>query len=217
MNAEEYTSFVAALLAAEKVPARDFEKMIHFEGCMPVEEIAQRGLDTLRFGPMKPVGLQDPRTGAEPHAVVQLRLENREATMYNLVGFQTKLTYPEQRRIFRMIPGLENADFVRLGSMHRNTYINAPQLLLPTLQMKQEPRILFAGPDYRCRGLCGIGRQRLSGRDQRRPPCLRDIADLPASRHRNGKPGRSYHQYRQQGLSADECELRPVSSPFRAG
>jgi methylenetetrahydrofolate--tRNA-(uracil-5-)-methyltransferase len=145
MTEEEYGSFVDALLAAEKVPARDFEKVIHFEGCMPVEEMAERGRDTLRFGPMKPVGLTDPRTDCEPFAVVQLRQENRAGTMYNLVGFQTKLTYPEQRRVFRRIPGLEMAEFVRLGSMHRNTFINAPQLLLPTCQLKQMPRILFAG------------------------------------------------------------------------
>jgi len=145
MTREEYDAFVAALLAAEKVPTRDFEKLIHFEGCMPVEELASRGHDTLRFGPMKPVGLIDPRTGREPHAVIQLRMENREATLYNLVGFQTKLTYPEQKKVFRMIPGLENAEFVRLGSMHRNTFINAPGILTATLRMKAQPRILFAG------------------------------------------------------------------------
>jgi methylenetetrahydrofolate--tRNA-(uracil-5-)-methyltransferase len=145
MTREEYEAFIAALLAGDKVATRDFEKLIHFEGCMPVEEMASRGLDTLRFGPMKPVGLIDPRTGKEPHAVVQLRMENREATLYNLVGFQTKLTYPEQQRIFRMIPGLQQAEFVRLGSMHRNTFINAPQILTATLQMKKDPRILFAG------------------------------------------------------------------------
>jgi len=145
MSREEYDAFVAALLAAEKVPARDFEKLIHFEGCMPVEEMASRGHDTLRFGPMKPVGLTDPRTGKEPHAVVQLRMENREGSMFNLVGFQTKLTYPEQQKVFRMIPGLQDAEFVRLGSMHRNTFINAPGILDPSLRMKTEPRILFAG------------------------------------------------------------------------
>ena len=145
MSKEEYEAFIAELLAGDKVATRDFEKLIHFEGCMPVEEIASRGPDTLRFGPMKPVGLVDPRTGKEPHAVVQLRMENREATLYNLVGFQTKLTYPEQKRIFRMIPGLQQAEFVRLGSMHRNTFINAPRVLTETLQMKTEPRILFAG------------------------------------------------------------------------
>jgi len=145
MSCQEYECFLAALLAAEKVPSRDFEKLVHFEGCMPVEELASRGKDTLRFGPMKPVGLTDPRTGREPHAVVQLRMENLEGSLFNLVGFQTKLTYPEQKRVFRLIPGLEQAEFVRLGSMHRNTYLNAPSILADTLQMKSNPRILFAG------------------------------------------------------------------------
>ena len=145
LGAEEYRAFVVALIDGEKVPARAFERVIHFEGCMPVEELAVRGLDTLRYGPMKPVGLVDPATGAEPHAVVQLRKENRAGTLYNLVGFQTKLTWPEQQRVFRMLPGLEHAEFVRLGAMHRNTFINAPMLLLPTFQMKREPRILAAG------------------------------------------------------------------------
>jgi len=145
LSESEYQAFVTEILAAEKVPYREFEKVIHFEGCIPLEEMARRGRETLRFGPMKPVGLVDPRRGAEPHAVVQLRLENREGTMYNLVGLQTRLTYPEQRRILRLIPGLEHAEFVRLGSMHRNTFINAPRLLLPTLQFKSDSRILFAG------------------------------------------------------------------------
>ncbi len=145
LNEEEYKHFVDELLKAEKVATRDFEKLIHFEGCMPVEEMAERGPETLRFGPLKPVGLPDPKTGLEPYAVIQLRSENRERTMFNLVGFQTKLTWPEQRRIFRMIPGLEGAEFVRLGSMHRNTFINAPELLLPTQQLKESPRIFFAG------------------------------------------------------------------------
>jgi methylenetetrahydrofolate--tRNA-(uracil-5-)-methyltransferase len=145
LNEAEYLNFVQNLVAAEKVPGRDFEKVIHFEGCMPVETMAERGVETLRFGPMKPVGLADPRTGAEPHAVIQLRAENREKTMYNLVGFQTKLTYGEQRRVFRMIPGLENTEFVRLGSMHRNTFINSPALLQTTQQLKGDPRIIFAG------------------------------------------------------------------------
>ena len=145
LDEAEYLRFVDELLRGEKVPARDFEKVVHFEGCMPVEELASRGIETLRFGPMKPVGLVDPRSGREPHAVIQLRAENREKTMYNLVGFQTKLTYGEQRRIFRMIPGLENVEFVRLGSMHRNTFINSPALLQPSQQMKRDPRIIFAG------------------------------------------------------------------------
>lgn len=145
MNDEEYRNFVSELLAAEKVKPRDFEKVIHFEGCMPVEEMAERGVETLRFGPMKPVGLVDPATGAEPHAVIQLRAEDAAGTMFNLVGFQTKLTWPEQKRVFRMIPGLERAEFVRLGSMHRNTFVNAPALLAPSQQLKAEPRIVFAG------------------------------------------------------------------------
>ncbi|HCE67943.1 MAG TPA: methylenetetrahydrofolate--tRNA-(uracil(54)-C(5))-methyltransferase (FADH(2)-oxidizing) TrmFO, partial [Geobacter sp.] len=145
LDESEYLRFVDELLRGEKVPARDFEKIVHFEGCMPVEELASRGVETLRFGPMKPVGLVDPRTGREPHAVIQLRAENREKTMYNLVGFQTKLTYGEQRRIFRLIPGLENVEFVRLGSMHRNTFINSPSLLHPSQQLKGDPRIIFAG------------------------------------------------------------------------
>ena len=145
LNEEEYLRFIDELLRGEKVPARDFEKVVHFEGCMPVEELASRGVETLRFGPMKPVGLIDPKTGHEAHAVIQLRAENREKTMYNLVGFQTKLTWPEQRRIFRMIPGLENTEFDRLGSMHRNTFINSPTLLDVTQQLKENPRLFFAG------------------------------------------------------------------------
>jgi methylenetetrahydrofolate--tRNA-(uracil-5-)-methyltransferase len=145
LNEDEYLRFVDELNRGEKVPARDFEKVVHFEGCMPVEELAHRGVETLRFGAMKPVGLVDPNTGHEAHAVIQLRAENREKTMYNLVGFQTKLTWPEQRRIFAMIPGLEGAEFVRLGSMHRNTFINSPSLLETTQQLKSDGRIVFAG------------------------------------------------------------------------
>ena len=145
LDPQQYQSLVAALRAAEKVAPRDFEQAIHFEGCMPVEVLAERGEETLRYGPMKPVGLTDPHTGRQPHAVVQLRRENQEGTLLNLVGFQTKLTYPEQRRVFRMIPGLERAEFARLGSLHRNTFINAPRLLLATLQLQVEPRLLFAG------------------------------------------------------------------------
>lgn len=144
-NEEEYLRFIDEMNKGEKVPSRDFEKVVHFEGCMPVEELASRGVETLRFGPMKPVGLLNAHTGHEAHAVIQLRAENREKTMYNLVGFQTKLTWPEQRRIFRMIPGLEGAEFVRLGSMHRNTFINSPALLEPTQQLKSDNRIFFAG------------------------------------------------------------------------
>jgi methylenetetrahydrofolate--tRNA-(uracil-5-)-methyltransferase len=145
LNREEYEVFVAELLKAEKVEAHNFETMLHFEGCMPIEEMARRGERTLAFGPMKPVGLPDPRTGRAPYAVVQLRQDNRQGTHYNIVGFQTKLTYPEQKRIFRTIPALEHAEFSRLGSVHRNTFINAPRCLTPILQLKGEERIFFAG------------------------------------------------------------------------
>lgn len=145
LNREEYFAFVAALKQAEKVPGREFEKVVHFEGCMPIEALAERGEMTLAFGAMKPVGLPDPRSGQEPFAVIQLRQDDRHASLYNLVGFQTKLTYPEQRRIFRSIPGLEQARFARLGSMHRNTFLNAPTCLERTLQFKNLPRLFFAG------------------------------------------------------------------------
>ena len=142
---EEYYRFVDALLSAEKVPFKEFEKPRYFEGCLPIEVMAERGKDTLRFGPLKPVGLIDPRTGKQPFAVVQLRPENREGTLYNLVGFQTKLKYPEQERVFRMIPGLEHAEFARFGSIHRNSFVCAPKVLEKTLQLKREPRIFLAG------------------------------------------------------------------------
>jgi methylenetetrahydrofolate--tRNA-(uracil-5-)-methyltransferase len=147
---EEYDRFYDALIAAQAVEERDWEKLNYFEGCLPIEEIARRGRDTLRFGPMKPVGLRDPRTGKPPYAVVQLRQENLRADSYNLVGFQNHLKYGEQARVLRLIPGLENARFLRYGQIHRNTYINAPALLSATLQMKAYPRVLFAGQ------ICGV-------------------------------------------------------------
>ncbi|MFQ5671972.1 MAG: methylenetetrahydrofolate--tRNA-(uracil(54)-C(5))-methyltransferase (FADH(2)-oxidizing) TrmFO [Nitrospinales bacterium] len=145
MNREQYGKFVHELCHAEKVPLKSFEKPLYFEGCMPVEELALRGEQTLAFGPLKPVGLLHPETGERFHAVVQLRRENKEGTAYNLVGFQTKLTYPEQKRIFKMIPGLENAEFFRYGAIHRNTFINTPDLLTRNLSVKAHPGIYFAG------------------------------------------------------------------------
>jgi len=145
MTGEEYGRFIDALLEAQSVDAKEWEKLNYFEGCLPIEEIARRGRDTLRFGPMKPVGLRDPRTGKTPYAVVQLRQENLRADSYNLVGFQNHLKFGEQARILRLIPGLENAKFLRYGQIHRNTYINGPTLLRETLQMKQQPNVLFAG------------------------------------------------------------------------
>jgi methylenetetrahydrofolate--tRNA-(uracil-5-)-methyltransferase len=140
-----YYRFVDAVIAAEKVPAKQFERAVYFEGCMPIEEMARRGRETLAFGPMRPVGLTDPRTGMRPYAVVQLRQDDAAGTLYNIVGFQTKMTYPEQRRVFRMIPGLATAEFVRLGSLHRNTFVNSPAILRPTLQLRTEPRVFLAG------------------------------------------------------------------------
>jgi methylenetetrahydrofolate--tRNA-(uracil-5-)-methyltransferase len=143
---DQYERFVDALLAAEPVPAHIPEDQTpFFEACLPIEELARRGRETLRFGPMKPVGLTDPRTGRRPYAVVQLRQENLRAESYNLVGFQNHMRFAEQARVFRMIPGLENAEFLRHGQIHRNTYINAPALLTPTLQLRPHPKILFAG------------------------------------------------------------------------
>jgi methylenetetrahydrofolate--tRNA-(uracil-5-)-methyltransferase len=150
MTPEEYGRFYDELLAAQSVEDREWEKLNYFESCLPIEEIARRGRDTLRFGPMKPVGLINPLTGKMPYAVVQLRQENLRADSYNLVGFQNHLKFGEQARVLRLIPGLENARFLRYGQIHRNTYINAPTLLRETLQMKLHPNVFFAGQ------ICGV-------------------------------------------------------------
>jgi methylenetetrahydrofolate--tRNA-(uracil-5-)-methyltransferase len=153
LNREEYYAFVEALVRAERIELRSFEEAIKsgvkaghfFEGCLPIEIIAERGIDSLAFGPMRPVGLKDPRTGKRPYAVVQLRQDNLAGSLYNLVGFQTNLKYPEQKRVLRMIPGLENAEFLRYGQMHRNTFLASPRLLRPTLQHIQREDLFFAG------------------------------------------------------------------------
>jgi methylenetetrahydrofolate--tRNA-(uracil-5-)-methyltransferase len=155
LTEEEFIHFTGALIAAERIPLRSFELAIQegvraglshfFEGCLPIEVLAERNPKALAFGPMRPVGLTDPRTGKRPYTVVQLRQDNLSGSLYNLVGFQTNLTYPEQRRVFRLIPGLESAAFVRYGQMHRNTFLNSPQILKPTLQHKERPELLFAG------------------------------------------------------------------------
>jgi methylenetetrahydrofolate--tRNA-(uracil-5-)-methyltransferase len=147
---EEYQRFYDALSQAESAPLKEFEKPVFFEGCLPVEELARRGVDTLRFGPMKPVGLVDPATGRRPYAAVQLRLENLMADCYNIVGFQNHLKFPEQSRVFRMIPGLENARFIRFGQIHRNAYIHSPRLLQTTLEARSRPGLFFAGQ------ICGV-------------------------------------------------------------
>ncbi|GAC1435368.1 MAG: FADH(2)-oxidizing methylenetetrahydrofolate--tRNA-(uracil(54)-C(5))-methyltransferase TrmFO [Terriglobales bacterium] len=150
MSKEEFDRFCDVLLSAQSVAEKEWEKLNYFEACLPIEEIARRGRDTLRFGPMKPVGLKDPRTGRMPYAVVQLRQENLRADSYNLVGFQNHLKFGEQARVLRLIPGLEDARFLRYGQIHRNTYINSPLLLSETLQMKEHPDVLFAGQ------ICGV-------------------------------------------------------------
>ncbi|MED1917379.1 FADH(2)-oxidizing methylenetetrahydrofolate--tRNA-(uracil(54)-C(5))-methyltransferase TrmFO [Bacillus thuringiensis] len=145
MTEEEFNRFYDALISAETVPLKEFEKEIFFEGCMPIEVLAKRGHKTMTFGPMKPVGLVDPRTGKKSYAVVQLRQDNSAATLYNIVGFQTHLKWPDQKRVFSLIPGLENCEIVRYGVMHRNTFINSPKLLNPTYQYKDRETLFFAG------------------------------------------------------------------------
>lgn len=145
LNREEYERFVADLIAGEKVPYHDFETAVHFEGCLPIEEIAARGVETLRHGPMKPFGLRDPRTGREPYAAVQLRQDNLARSHYNLVGFQTKLKVGEQKRVFRTLPGLSSAEFVRYGMLHRNTFLNGPAHLDRFFRWRKDPRVFFAG------------------------------------------------------------------------
>jgi len=180
MSREQYDAFIDAMLTADQAAAHDFDAIPYFEGCMPIEEMARRGRDTLRFGPMKPVGLRDPRTGRQAHAVVQLRREDRDGRMWNLVGFQTRLRYPEQQRVFRMIPGLENAEFLRFGSIHRNSYINSPATLSPHLSLRTRSTTLFAGQLTGVEGytesaatglLAGINLSRmLNGEEPRIPP-----------------------------------------------
>lgn len=157
MNKEEYERFVGALLDSETITLRDFEREDpnFFEGCMPIEQIAQRGFDSLAYGPMRPVGLKDPRTGKRPYAVVQLRKDNLAGSLYNLVGFQTNIRYGQQKDILRLIPGLENAEFIRLGQMHRNTFVNAPQLLNPTMAFRTRPNLFFAGQITGIEGYAG--------------------------------------------------------------
>lgn len=172
MTKEEYDAFWTELVHAEKTPTKDFEKEKFFEGCMPVEVMASRGQDTLLFGPLKPVGLEHPETGVRPYAVVQLRQDNAGATLYNIVGFQTHLKWPEQRRVFGMIPGLEHAEFLRYGVMHRNTFLNSPKHMCPTLQLRGEDNLLFAGQMTGVEGyiesassglIAGINAARLAG------------------------------------------------------
>ena len=197
MTKDEYTRFVAELRGGAKVMPHAFEEPKYFEGCLPIEVMAERGEETLAFGPMKPVGLRDPRTGQQPHAVVQLRMEDRAGTAWNLVGFQTRLTWPEQKRIFGLIPGLANAEWVRMGQIHRNTFLDSPRLLAPGLLAQERAPALLRRADHRRGGLRGIDRLRLPHRagaaraperdapSPRRPPAppwARSTATSPAKR-----------------------------------
>jgi methylenetetrahydrofolate--tRNA-(uracil-5-)-methyltransferase len=200
MDETEYNAFIDALLAGEKVTPKAFEKEKFFQGCQPIEAIAATGRESLRFGPMKPVGLTDPRTGKRPHAVVQLRPENRSRTAFNLVGFQTKLRYGEQARVFRMIPALANAEFLRLGSIHRNTYVCGPRVLRADLSLKHHPRVYLAGQitgveGYLESAACGLLaavflRQRLLGLPHDAPPANTALGAL--LRHITGSDPEHY-------------------------
>jgi len=200
MDQQEYEAFIDALTKAEKVPPKNFEKEIFFQGCQPIEAIAATGRDSLRFGPMKPVGLADPLTGERHHAIVQLRPENKARTAYNLVGFQTKLKYGEQGKVFRLIPALKNAEFLRLGSIHRNTYVCGPKVLGPDLSVKKHPLVYLAGQitgveGYLESAACGLLAalfidQRVSGRPHRAPPANTALGAL--LRHITGSDPKHY-------------------------
>jgi methylenetetrahydrofolate--tRNA-(uracil-5-)-methyltransferase len=207
MTREEYEAFVAALLAGEMAPLHDFDKTPFFEGCLPIEEMARRGTDTLSFGPMKPVGLVDPKTGKRPHAVVQLRQDDLAAEHYSMVGFQTQLRWPEQRRIFATIPGLVRAEFVRLGQVHRNCYINAPRVLLPTMQARERPTLLFAG---QISGVEGYTESAATGL----------LAGMNAARLATGRPALTLPENTMLGAlaryiaSADPSNYQPTNAAF---
>ncbi len=214
MNRAEYDRFLDALLAAEAAESKEWEKLDYFEGCLPIEVLARRGRDTLRFGPMKPVGLRDPRTGKTPWAVVQLRKENLRADSYNLVGFQNHLKYGEQARVLRLIPGLENARFLRYGQIHRNTYICAPALLDETLRLRDQPSLLFAGQISGVEGYTeSIATGMLAGIYAAPSPAANNRA-RPA-RHGPGLAGPLHHARRPQGLPARQHHLRPARAPRR--
>ena len=209
MTEVQYNEFVAAVVAAEKIDLHPFEKPVYFEGCMPIEEMARRGPMTLAFGPMRPVGLSEPRSGQRPFAVVQLRQDDAGGRMYNMVGFQTKMTYPEQRRVLRMIPALEKAEFVRLGSIHRNTFVDSPRLVLPTLQLKARNDLFLAGQMVGVEGYVESAAAGLARRNQRRQ--FRDESRVARATARDGNrlAGRVHHRFDPPRFPADERELWP--------
>lgn len=206
MNKEEYEKFVQELVNAEVVTLHDFEKREIFEGCMPVEIMAKRGIDTLRFGPLKPVGFDDPRYGKRPYAVVQLRQDNGAASLYNLVGFQTNLKYGEQKRVFSIIPGLENAEFIKYGVMHRNTYINSSYLLDNTYNLKKSPNIYFAG---QITGVEGYVESISSGL----------VAGINAAQQYNNDTKKEFSEYTMIGalakyISTENDKFQPMNANF---
>jgi methylenetetrahydrofolate--tRNA-(uracil-5-)-methyltransferase len=224
LTREQYEAFVDALLAAEKVEARSFEQLRYFEGCLPIEVMAERGRRTLHFGPMKPVGLTDPRTGRWPNAVVQLRLEDAAGTAYNMVGFQTRLKFPEQKRVFALIPGLENAEFMRFGSVHRNTFVNAPEVLDDDYQLARAPGVYLAGQisgvegyvESAANGLC-IGRlvaEKLRGETPRPPPPSTALGALLG--HLRRRPLRDYQPSNVIWSMFPELALTPALEKSKA-
>ncbi len=226
LTATQYDAFIDALLAGDKTVFHDWESSTpYFDGCLPIEVMAERGRETLRHGPMKPFGLTNPRQpDVKAYAVVQLRQDNKLGTLFNMVGFQTKLKHGEQLRIFRTIPGLQNAEFARLGGLHRNTFLNSPKLLDETLRLKANLALAFRRPDHRLRGLCGIRRHRpdrgaLCRRRTARRNCRAAAADHGAWRAARAYYRWPYRDHRRRPLlvPADECEFRPVPADRRAG
>ena len=216
LDQAEYRAFHQALSSAECASVHDFEKELFFEGCLPVEVIASRGEDTLRFGPMKPVGLADPRSGRRPYAVVQLRQDNLAASHWSIVGFQTQLKWGEQKRVFQMIPGLERAEFVRFGMIHRNTYVNSPLTLEPDVRDAAPAGALLRRPDVGGRGLRGVGRVRPAGRPRRVLPRPRPRAARAAGGHGARCPRPLHRAERPQALPAFEHRLRAAAGAARA-
>ena len=225
LSKEQYEAFIDALLAAEKTEFKEWEKTTpYFEGCLPIEVMAERGRETLRFGPMKPVGLDDPRTGRWPYAVVQLRQDNALGTLWNMVGFQTKLKHGEQTRIFRTIPGLEHAVFARLGGLHRNTFLNSPKLLDAQLRLKADPRLRFAGQITGVEGYVEIGGNGPSRRPARRRAAYGRRDDATSAHNRAGRAGGAHYRRSPLGrsrrggsqLPADERQFRPLPADCRS-
>ena len=206
MDKQQYDEFYDALVAAQTVPLKQFENNV-FEGCMPIEVMAKRGKDTMRFGPLRPVGLFDERKGEKPYAVLQLRKENREGTLYNLVGFQTNLRYGEQKRVFSLIPALKEAEFVRYGVMHRNTYINAPKFLNSAFQLKSRPDVVLCGADNGGRGIYGVRRKRTCVGNSGGQNCKR-AAGGSFSRHYGDGSAVPSRQRGLRRIRADERQFR---------